>query len=97
MGKFDSRKDAAAEATLALIGEVKPAKKASAPKTASTRTLAHVAARKKDGQENKTKRAELLLKPSTYEALKAEAAEDGRSLNSLINKILEAHIKEGNN
>lgn len=90
MGKFDSRNEAAVEATLALIGATnQPAKK-------KPRALATVAARKKSGKENKTKRTELLLKPSTYEALKAEAEADGRSLNSLVNKILEAHIEEGN-
>ena len=39
--------------------------------------------------ENKTRRVQLLLKPSIYEAVKARAEAEGVSVNELINVILE--------
>ena len=44
--------------------------------------------------ETKSKRLQLLIRPSTVESLKAEALKEGKSLNDLVNSILEAHIKE---
>ena len=43
--------------------------------------------------EYKTERLQLLLKPSTKQDLKAIAAEEGTSVNDLINKILEDYTK----
>jgi len=43
--------------------------------------------------EAKTKRLQLLLKPSTYKAIKEKARQDGDSLNNYINRILEAYAK----
>lgn len=42
--------------------------------------------------ETKSKRVQLLVKPSTVEKLRARATAEGRSLNDLINSILEESI-----
>ena len=42
--------------------------------------------------ETKSKRVQLLVKPSTVEKLRARAKAEGRSLNDLINSILEESI-----
>lgn len=44
--------------------------------------------------ENKGKRLQLLLKPSTLEKLKAKAQREGRSVNSTVSTMLEKFIKE---
>lgn len=41
--------------------------------------------------ETKSRRIQLLVRPSTYSSIKAEADELGMSLNELINAILERH------
>ena len=43
--------------------------------------------------ENKTRRLQLLLKPSTYEAVRDMAEREGVSVNALINDILETAAK----
>lgn len=42
--------------------------------------------------ETKSKRVQLLVKPSTVEKLRARATAEGRSLNDLINSILEENV-----
>lgn len=42
--------------------------------------------------ETKSKRVQLLIKPSTHEKLKSIAIEKNISVNELINNILESHI-----
>lgn len=42
--------------------------------------------------ETKSKRVQLLMKPSTVEKLRARAKAEGRSLNDLINTILEETV-----
>lgn len=42
--------------------------------------------------ETKSKRVQLLVKPSTVEKLRARAKAEGRSLNDLINSILEENV-----
>ena len=44
--------------------------------------------------ENKSKRLQLLTKPSTAEKLKAKATREGRSVNDIINTILEDALRE---
>lgn len=44
--------------------------------------------------EAKSKRLQLLIKPSLHTALKAKAKAEGDSLNNLINRILEAYSHE---
>lgn len=43
--------------------------------------------------ENKSKRLQLLTKPSTAEKLKAKAQREGRSVNDIVNTILEEALK----
>ena len=43
--------------------------------------------------EYKTERMQLLIKPSTKRDLKAIAAEEGTSVNDLVNKILEEYTE----
>ena len=84
MGKFDSSISTRNDTTTAdLINSLQK------PKTKPQRT------KETNDRETKSRRTEILLRPSTYKALKAEAEKDERSLNSLINRILEAHIAEG--
>lgn len=45
-------------------------------------------------QESKTKRVQLLVRPSTLEQAKAAADKMGISINELINQALEKFIKE---
>jgi len=45
--------------------------------------------------ETKSRRLQLLVQPSLYEAIKAKAATEGISVNELVHTILEAAIKEG--
>ena len=42
--------------------------------------------------ETKSRRIQLLLKPSAYDALKKKATKRGESVNSLINRLVEAYI-----
>ena len=42
--------------------------------------------------EVKSERLQLLIKPATKQAMKAEAIRAGKSVNALINEILEDHI-----
>lgn len=44
--------------------------------------------------ETKTRRVQLLMRPSTYEALKAKAKREGDTLNNLINRVLEAYAND---
>jgi len=44
--------------------------------------------------ETRSKRAQFLLKPSTVTKLKAKATGQGRSVNDLVNEILEAAVEE---
>lgn len=39
--------------------------------------------------ETKSKRLQLLIKPSTYDKLKTKAKNEGTSINDLVNRILE--------
>ena len=43
-------------------------------------------------QESKTARTQILLRPTTKEALKAEADAQGISLNELVNKIIDNYL-----
>ena len=45
--------------------------------------------------ETKSRRMQLLVQPSLYEAIKARATAEGQSVNELIHSILEAAIKGG--
>lgn len=45
--------------------------------------------------ETKSRRMQLLVQPSLYEAIKAKAAADGQSVNECVHSILEAAIREG--
>lgn len=45
-----------------------------------------------DGKEGKTRRMQLLMKPSLYEMVKAKAEQERRSVNDYINLILEAAV-----
>lgn len=44
--------------------------------------------------ENKSRRLQLLVKPSTVEKLKARAKQDGTSVNDIVNTILEDALRE---
>ena len=44
--------------------------------------------------ENKSKRLQLLVKPSTAEKLRAKAQREGRSVNDIVNTILEDALRE---
>lgn len=44
--------------------------------------------------EYKTKRLNLLIRPSIYEKLKRRASEEGISVNSLIDNIITKHLEE---
>lgn len=44
--------------------------------------------------ENKSKRLQLLTKPSTAEKLRAKAQREGRSVNDIVNTILEEALRE---
>lgn len=44
--------------------------------------------------ENKSKRLQLLTKPSTAEKLRAKAQREGRSVNDIVNTILEEAFRE---
>lgn len=44
--------------------------------------------------ENKSKRLQLLTKPSTAEKLRAKAQREGRSVNDIVNTILEDALRE---
>lgn len=43
--------------------------------------------------ETKSRRLQLLVQPSLYEAVKARAKAEGQSVNELVHSILEAFIK----
>lgn len=43
--------------------------------------------------ETKSRRMQLLVQPSLYEAIKARATAEGQSVNELVHSILEAAIK----
>lgn len=45
--------------------------------------------------ETKSRRMQLLVQPSLYEAIKARATEEGQSVNELVHSILEAALKKG--
>ena len=45
--------------------------------------------------ENKSKRLQLLTKPSTAEKLRAKAQREGRSVNDIVNTILEEALNRG--
>lgn len=45
--------------------------------------------------ETKSRRMQLLVQPSLYDAIKAKATAEGRSVNELVHSILEATIKGG--
>jgi len=45
-------------------------------------------------EETKSRRLQLLLTPSLYEAIKAKAAEEQRSVNDYINSILQDAIRK---
>lgn len=45
--------------------------------------------------ETKSRRMQLLVQPSLYEAIKARATAEGQSVNELVHSILEAAIKGG--
>ena len=44
--------------------------------------------------ETKSKRLQLLTKPSTAEKLRAKAQREGRSVNDIVNTILEEALRE---
>lgn len=46
--------------------------------------------------EKKTKRAQLLLKPSVHEAISKKASDQGMSFNAYVNELLENDIKGEN-
>lgn len=86
-----------ADAPEPTIRESKPRKAAStsrrsksAPRPQARRALTQY------GEEAKTRRLQLLLTPSLYEAVKERAAQERRSVNDFINAtLLEAIIQEG--
>lgn len=45
--------------------------------------------------ETKSRRMQLLVQPSLYEAIKARATAEGQSVNELVHSILEAAVKGG--
>lgn len=87
MSKFNLTEAPAAAPAFAVIANME-----AAPATAR-RKLDTVAAVREDGTENKTARLELLLRPSTKEGLKAAAKAEGRTVNDLVNRVLEAYLK----
>lgn len=48
-------------------------------------------------KENKSERMQLLVRPATKEAIKAEAAAQGLSMNDLINNIFEEYLERKGN
>ena len=46
-------------------------------------------------KETKSKRMQLLVRPSTQDALKKAAAREGISVNDLANRIFEEYIEKG--
>lgn len=44
--------------------------------------------------ETKSRRVQLLIQPSVYEAIKEKAQAQGQSVNNLINDILSDYVKE---
>lgn len=59
----------------------------------STLKAQPLAPRKKKLVERKTKRVQLVLKPSVYAKLKAEADEAGMSINELITELIETDAR----
>lgn len=45
--------------------------------------------------ETKSRRMQLLVQPSLYDAIKARATAEGQSVNELVHSILEAAVKKG--
>jgi len=45
-------------------------------------------------EEPKSQRLQLLLKPSTFKAIKTLSGEAGESMNATCNKIIEKYLKE---
>lgn len=46
-------------------------------------------------EESKSKRVNLLMRPSVYEAAKAAADREGLSFNALVNHLVEDYLEEG--
>ncbi len=46
-------------------------------------------------RETFSRRYPLLMKPSTFNAIKAKADQNGASMNAYINALLEYHLQEG--
>lgn len=44
-------------------------------------------------KETKSRRMQLLVKPSTAERLEAAAAEEGLSMNELVNRLMEEYLQ----
>ena len=102
MGKFSEQLTAAPQHNPAsdLLAQLKaqpapaPAK-TEAPKGKGT-ARDRVAETRKDGTANKTARLELITTPATKAALQARAKAEGRTVNGLINYLVEAYLeKEG--
>ena len=79
--------------------EEKPAAdQRSAPKRTTKKksqggSIEHVIQAQLAKEELKSKKAQVLFKPSTYEGLKAAAADMGTSVNNLINVLAEEFLK----
>lgn len=87
---------------LSFIGKSEIAQKAEpAEATAPAQTEQAPAGKAPEGYhanplyiENKSKRLQLLTKPSTAEKLRAKAQREGRSVNDIVNTILEEALRE---
>lgn len=66
-----------------------PAAQPTAPRKKATTSKAKV-----DAKEGKTRRLQLLLKPSLHDLVKAKAEQERRSVNDYINLVLEAAVGE---
>lgn len=63
--------------------------------SSTTERKAHQAKRANPiAEETKSRRVQILLTPSLYEAVREKAAEEGRSVNDLINAALWAYIRK---
>ena len=85
---FISQPEAAPEA------EVQPERIRKAPKSKASPLQAAQPMRAPQGREAKTRRLQLLLTPSLYEAVKERADAEGLSVNETISELLQTALSE---
>ena len=59
-------------------------------------TATHRAQRATGTAETKSRRVQLLIKPSIYDGIKEHASRNGQSVNDIINFILQEFLENGN-